>query len=205
MFMGDFIPKSDREAVAYVTRALAEMAATPIAFGVMVTKVDELEAKRDDALLKLNASDAAQAASKVAVAAKDAAMLDLLATFRLVVAQIQVNPNVTDESRVTAGLPVRDMVRTVTAPISPRDVVARADASGVNALTWNANGNTSGIRFVVQARIFPASDFTTVDVVTATSYQHKAQKPGVQVVYRVLARRGSVDSAPSNQASVYAT
>ncbi len=203
--MGDFIPKSDREAVAYIERALAQLTVTPAVYGVTAAKVTELDALRDDAILKLNASDAAQAASKVAVSAKDAAMLALLAAFRPVVAQIQVNPDVTDEARVTAGLPVRDTTRTVTAPIAPRELVARADASGINALTWNANGNTSGIRFVVQARIFPAADFATVDVVTATSYQHKNQRPGVQVVYRVLARRGGVDSAPSNQASVYAT
>jgi hypothetical protein len=202
--MGDFIPKSDREAVAYINRALVQLALTPLAYGVAAAKITELEAKRDDAIAKLDASDAAQAASKVAVSAKDAAMLALLAAFRPVVAQVQVNPDVTDESRTTAGLPIRDTVRTVSAPIVPRDLVARADASGINALTWNANGNPSGIRYVVQAKLVGAADFTTVDVVTATSFQHRDQRPGVMVTYRVRARRGDVDSAPSNTAQVYA-
>jgi hypothetical protein len=201
--MADYIPKPDGEAAAYGERVVAAIEADEASFGLLPADSLALRAKLDAFKTKLAASDAAKAAAKTAVADKDTARDEFEAALRPTVQRVQLNPVVTDAIRVGAGLPVRDMVRTTSAPIAPRDLVAVADASGSADLKWNANGNASGIRFVVQKKPAGALEFSNVDVVTATKLRVRGLTVGQRCEFRVLARRGSADSGPSNVASIY--
>jgi hypothetical protein len=75
---------------------------------------------------------------------------------------------------------------------------------GVVNLRWNANGNTSGIQYRIEKRSGNATEFSLVDVTSATSFDDAGQPVGTPCSYRVLARRGGELSPPSNVAAVYA-
>jgi hypothetical protein len=201
--MPDYIPKPDTEALVYTDNLIAALEANEVSYGGVAAEFDPLRVLHTTFENALNAGNTAKADAQVAVAAKDTARSDLEAALRPVVQQIQVNPAVTDASRVAAGIPLRDTVRTFSNPVTPSDLVATADAAGTNSLKWSGAGNASGIQYVVEAKIGAAPTFSTVDVVTATTYRHTGQTPGTPVQYRVRARRGSAISDPSNIAGVY--
>ncbi len=202
--MPDWIKKPDTEFAAQMTAVVVALEADQAAYGLVAADTLALRALLADFNVKLADSNAAKAATNVAVAAKDAAREALEGSVRPTVAQIQVDPNVTDESRTTAGLPIRDTVRTFSSPIPPLDLVARELPGGVVELRWSANGNTSGIQYVIEKRSGAAVEFSLVDVTSATSFRDSGQAVGTQCSYRVLARRGGERSAPSNVATVYA-
>jgi hypothetical protein len=111
---------------------------------------------------------------------------------------------VTDATRTAAGIPVRDTVRTFSAPVSPRELVATQASPTSASLAWNSNGNASGVQYVIEKRVNNAGEWLQVDVVTATRYLAQGLTPGVRVDFRVKARRGAQTSDPSNTASIYA-
>jgi hypothetical protein len=201
--MADYIPKPDVEASALIERVVAAIEADEAAFGLLPADSLALRTKLDDFKAKLAASSAAKAAATNAVAAKDVSRVVLEDAFRPLVQRIQVNPAVADATKSGAGLPLRDTTRTTTAPIAPTDLVVVADGAGVNRLKWSANGNTSGIQYVVEAKIGAAVDYSTVDVRTSTTLEHGGRVVGQGVDYRVRARRGDALSAPSNVGSVH--
>jgi hypothetical protein len=203
--MPDYIPKPDGEAVAYTETLITALESDEAAYGITAAQSLALRAAHTDFENSLNVSNTKKGEAQIAVADKDTKRTALEAALRPIVAQIQVNPVVTDPLRVAAGIPIRDTVRTFSNPVTPSGLVATADAAGTNSLKWSGAGNSTGIQFVVEAKIGAAPEFSTVDVVTATTYRHTGRTPGQQVVYRVRARRGSALSDPSNVATVYAS
>jgi hypothetical protein len=201
--MPDWIPKPDVEFVAFADRVVSALEADEAAYGLVAADTLSLRAALTQLSNALGASNVAKNNATTAVAAKDARRAEFEGLLRPIVQRVQVNPNVTDAQRTAAALPIRDTVRTVSAPIAPRDLVAVSDGSGVNSLKWNANGNSSGVEYVVEAKVGPALDFSTVDVTRATSYRHSGRTVGQLVNYRVRARRGAALSEPSNVAGVH--
>jgi hypothetical protein len=201
--MADYIPKPDGMALAYFKRVTVAFAMSFAAFNRADGWADSLVAKVATFEAKLADVDAAKAALTTAVAAKDAARLAVENELRPTVQLIQLDALVTDATRLDAGLPVRDTIRTTSAPTPALELVATPSADGTNALKWKSGANAAGVRFEIQAKVGTAAGFSTVDVVTATSFVHKNQTPGVRVEYRVVTRRGDLVAAASNPATVY--
>jgi hypothetical protein len=201
--MPDYIPKPDQDAAAYLDTLVSALEADEMAYGITAAQSLALRAAHTAFEDALNVSSTKKGEAQIAVADKDTARTSLEQQLRPIVAQIQVNPIVTDASRVAAGIPIRDTVRTFSNPITPSDLVATAAASGTNALKWADAGNATGIQYVVEGKIGTAADFSTVDVVTARTYRHTGRTAGQKVEYRVRARRGAAMSDPSNVAVVY--
>ena len=201
--MPDWIPKPDVQFQASMETLVTRLEADEAAYGIVAA--DSLALR--NALSAFNnalvAADTAKAAANTAVANKDAARVALEALVRPLVARIQVNPVVTDANRQLAGIPIRDTIRTFSAPTPPQNLIATADASGVTTLKWDAGANAAGVQYVVEARIGNATEFSRVDVVTARTYRHTGVTVGQHAEYRVRARRGTAESGPSNTASVY--
>jgi hypothetical protein len=201
--MPDYIPKPDGDAVAYTDTLITALEADEVAFGILPADSLALRAAHTAFEDALNVANTKKGEAQIAVANKDTSRSGLEQALRPVVAQIQVNPVVTDANRVAAGIPIRDTTRTFSNPITPTDLVATADAAGTNSLKWSDAGNATGIQYVVEAKIGAAVEFVTVDVVTARTFRHTGRTPGQKVEYRVRARRGSAISDPSNVAVVY--
>jgi hypothetical protein len=202
--MPDWIAKPDVDFAAQMNTVVTAFEADEAAYGLVDADTLALRALVTAFNDDLAASDQAKAASNVAVAAKDASREALEVSIRPTVMQIQVNPAVTDESRTSAGLPIRDTVRTFSSPIAPIDLVARELSGGVVELRWSANGNSSGIQYRIEKRSGAATEFSLVDVTGATSFKDSSQPVGTECAYQVRARRGDATSAPSNTATVYA-
>ena len=201
--MADWFPKPDREAEALGERVVAALEADEVAYGVLPADSARLRGKLTTFRNNLNAADAAKAAQNTSVANKDAARTDFEDDLRAVVKIVQVNPIVTDELRTAAGLPIHDTGRSYHAPIAPRDLVAEAGANGTHRLKFNANGNTSGAMFVIEAKRATDTEFQRVDAITQTTYDAPGFTPGQRVDFRVRARRGTESSDPSNVATVF--
>ncbi len=200
----DWIEKSDSGFQGQVAQVVPALVADPAAVGLVADDVSGLAALRADFNTKLAAALAAKAALANAVAEKDASRATLQNTLRRLAKRIQADPTVTDDARRAAGIPVPDRVRSTNAPITPSQLVAVEDGSSAALLSWNSNGNTSGIRYVVEKRVGNAGEWSLVDVVSATKKRVVGLTPGVRVDFRVKARRGAVDSDPSSVSSVNA-
>jgi hypothetical protein len=202
--MADWIVKPDVAARGQVGGIAAAITAAPGNFGLMAADAEALNASLAAFADALDASIAAQAAARVAVANKNAARAALENLLRPMIQRVQLDPVVTDEVRASAGIPIRDTVRTVAAPVAPREVVAALASPTTARLVWNSNGNASGVQYVVESKIQGAVAWSLLNVVTATKVDVPNLLAGQRVDFRVRARRGSATSDPSNVASVYA-
>jgi hypothetical protein len=200
----DWIEKSDSGFQGQVAQVVPALVSDPAAVGLVADDVSGLAALRADFNTKLAAALAAKAALANAVAEKDASRATLQNTLRGLAKRIQADPTVTDDARRAAGIPVPDRVRSTNAPITPSQLVAVEDGSSAALVSWNSNGNTSGIRYVVEKRVGNAGEWSLVDVVSATKKHVVGLTPGIRVDFRVKARRGAVDSDPSSVSSVNA-
>ncbi len=201
--MADFVPKQDSEMRSFADKVVVAVVAAPLIYGSTAADATALDDLRTSYVAALAASDASKNAQTASVAAKEDAKTALVDAIRKLNAKVQLSETITDAQRLDAGLPIRDMVRSSNTPVVPAALVATPGADGTNNLVWNGGANTSGIKYVVERRKGATADFELVDVVTATKYAHKNQKPGEAQTYRVRARRGDVTSGPSNTANVY--
>jgi hypothetical protein len=201
--MADWIVKPDVAARAQIGGIAAAIAAAPGDFGLTAADAAALNTALASFGDALDASMAAQAAARTAVANKNAARAALENLLRPMIQRAQLDPVVTDEKRAAAGIPIRDTVRTVSAPVAPRELVATLASPTTARLVWNSNGNASGVQYVVEGKAGAAADFSLVNVVTATKLDVPGLVAGQRVDYRVRARRGSATSDASNVASVY--
>jgi hypothetical protein len=202
--MPDYIKKPDMEFRGQMETLANVLAASFADYGLLAADVMPITNALELFVTRLNQSEAAKAAALTAVANKDEARDALEALVRPMVRQIQERPAVTDEARLAAGIPIRDTVRTSSAPIAPLGLVATLASPRSANLAWNSNGNASGVDYVIEKRVNNAGEWMLVDVVRGTRKLVSGLTAGVRVDFRIRARRGSQTSDPSNTASIYA-
>lgn len=98
-----------------------------------------------------------------------------------------------DDDKIPSKIPVYD----------PADLVVTGASNGINTLKWNKNDNKAGTIYNIEALIGEATDFIIVGTTTVTRFEHKNQKPGNEITYRIRAQRGDDFSDYSNEATVY--
>lgn len=128
---------------------------------------------------------------------------DLNKTAAKIQGLLKLNSNVPSSLIEQAGFNVDEGGRSSTAPNSPLDLVVTGSSDGVNRLKWVRNGNPQGTLFFIEAKIGNSDKWEIVDTVTVAKYEHVNQTPGVKIQYRIRAKRGTVESQPSNTATVY--
>ena len=143
--------------------------------------------------------EAAKAATIVLNTALKAARVDMATRNR----NIQGNTRATNALKTALGLNVKNPHPVQHDPVPPEKLVVTGLASGVNVLQWQSGGNVSGIQYVIEF-MTRTTEWTRIDAVTKRRYEHTGQTPGVPAYYRVVARRRTLNSLPSNEASVYA-
>ena len=146
-----------------------------------------------------NKQDAAKSATVALNTLLKAARADLSTRNR----SIQGNVRVNNTLKTALGLNVKQPHPVQHDPVPPEKLTAIGLASGVNVLQWNSGGNVTGVQYVIEY-MTKTTAWTRIDAVTPRRYEHTGQTPGVPTFYRVSARRRSVTSLPSNEASVYA-
>lgn len=147
------------------------------------------------------AVNAARNAFKGAVSAKNATRKSSEATLRSYAKLILANPTISPALKGQLGLnPGVTPSGPVTAPVQ---LSATGYGNGTNQLAWKRNGNARSTVFIVEAKFGDSPNWTVIEVTTRVRFAHEGQTPGQKVVYRVSAKRGPNQSAPSNEAVVY--
>jgi hypothetical protein len=101
------------------------------------------------------------------------------------------------------GLNVTTENSFATSPVMPTNVVAEGFSNGINKVKWKKGANISGTQYIVEAKSGNATVFSYAGVTTKSTFEHKNQKPGERIFYRVKAQRNDEQSPYSNEAVVY--
>ena len=174
----------------------------PADFNFTTELISEIKSRRDGIGEKIATQIAAKAASKAATTSlgqQRKSDNDFVSDLKI---KMRAG-NVPAERFVQVGFDVDDATPTPNTPQTPLDLSVKGFSNGTNTLKFNRNGNKQNTVFIIEARIGDATDYAIVGTSTKTTYEHKDQKPGVKVVYRVRAQRGDEISDPSNEAVVY--
>jgi len=151
----------------------------------------------------LNDQTAAQAAARGAVSdctTERNDTVDLLSRFNGI---FKANMAVSNELLALLGLPPRNQGGDHLPVFAPTNLAGLGCSNGVNALTWERNGNFPGVNYVVEAAYDGGTVWEIIDVVPTTKMDHFDQTPGREVAYRVYAKRRNIKSPPSNTAIIY--
>lgn len=146
-------------------------------------------------------SEAQKAVTKGLVAQKTATRKTSETAIRNIARKVLADATISPSLKGELGLNPNPTPGGIVSP--PVDLTATGYANGTNALKWKRAGNVQGTIFMVEAKIGTATSFSFVAAVTAAKFNHMGQTPGEQIVYRVSAKRGGVQSGPSNEAIVY--
>jgi len=203
MGKNDYIPARDSEFQNFsnnfakqATEHQADLFLTVEQTAKLTTSSTDFDAKYDAHLLAQNAAEAA-------TGDKNESRKSFEKEIRSIAGIIQANPDIPNNLREILGLPVHDNIHTHIHPQIPQDLYAEGSPTGVNHLNWEAGENKPGTMYVVEAMKAGEKDFSFVDVVTKTKYDHKGQTPGMMITYQIKAKRGDEVSQPSNNAVVY--
>lgn len=195
--------KPDAGFLAQMGVLSAALTATETDYGVTTDQSAAVATAVSDFDTKLAAVATAKAAYETAVAEKAASRAAVEALVRPIAKAIQARAATTDDARRTAGLPIADKVRSNNAPITPTLLVAEVVGANGALLTWNSNGNTTGVRYVVEMKVGSGA-WAQLDVVTATRLSLTGLAAGTRHDFRVSARRRSVTSEASSVSSIWA-
>ena len=172
------------------------------ALSMTAADITALQAIRTDLDAKVTADTSAKEAAAAASAARKTSRktANMQASFRS--KAIVANPGISNSLKEQLGLNVPSP-KTVTPPVAPASVSVQPFANGINALSWGRAGNRPNTQYVIEAKRSQNGAWQIVDVTTKTKYDHIAQTPGRQVLYRVKAKRGDLVSGYSTGAVAY--
>lgn len=143
----------------------------------------------------------AEAAAKNATVAKNeakAAWLGLVGPYNN---EWQLSSLVTESIRTKMQLPVRQGPGSITAPVTPTDVVVTPNANGTVDAKWKRNGNSAQTTFIIERQM--GSTWSGVFAGTGTKAHMSGFTPGVPAIFRIRAVKGQVSSAPTPTFSIY--
>lgn len=177
-------------------------AANALDLGLSAGELTEISTTNTSFANAFSNQEAMKDAAKGAIALCDQEWSDALLVVGKYNAQFQAIPGISPELLGQLGLTVPSGGGTV--PVfDPIDLSAIGSSNGVNSLRWKRNGNQSGTVYVIEVSYGNSLSWQIVDTTTRKKFDHPDQTPGNFVRYRVIARRGTTSSNPSNTASVY--
>lgn len=144
---------------------------------------------------------AAEVAAKNATVAKNAAKKAWLELVKPYNNAWQLNPLVTEAIKTALQLPVRTGPGSVTAPVTPTNVIVTPNANGTVDVRWKRNGNSSATTFIIEQQI--GSTWSGVFAATTTKAHMSGFAPGVPATFRIRAVKGQMSSAPTPTFSIY--
>lgn len=145
----------------------------------------------------------ARALAKSATQTRDSTRQDALVFFSQLLATVYHNPSVTDAMLTEAGLAPRDTNRTKKVPYQPTNLNATPTPNGNVTLTWDANGNTYGVAYVVEYQAPGAETWNYLGTSFKRRVTYGGFAPGTEMWFRVSATRNSLTSDPSYPAFIY--
>lgn len=201
--MSNYLPANDLALQAWLNNFKTVADANAAALGLSTAELGLLDADVPAFVTSLSTLETRKRALESAVIAKDTQRIATVAVVRGLVKRIQANAAVPDTLKRSLGISVPSSVRTKTAPTTPADVMVQPYASGLNLLRWNKNGNKPTTQYMVECKPAVGGAWQFVGQTTATKFPHTGQTPGQAQMYRAIAQRSGMTSAPSEAVMVY--
>ena len=196
-------PDNDTDFVTWVDNFVAVAGGNLPAIGMTAADITAIQALKSDLTAKVTADNAATEAAKAARVARAASRKAINTQMSFRVKAVGSNPNVSATIKTQLGINIPD-APTSPVPTVPTDLVANANATGINLLTWKSNANKKATQYIVEVKRSQNGGWQFVAVSTATKFSHTGQTPGRHQIYRVRAQRAGLQSSTSNEATVYA-
>ena len=201
--MPRFYSRSLEEFVNWFRTFIAVAEANMGTLSVDQVKIDEWKALLAELEAAMNTVELTKSAARQAVKDKDKKWeetIDVTGEYN----GIFQNDKKIPQSLIEAlGLRVHDTTPSHEVPFQPSNFTVKGFDIGKNKLKWNRNGNKSGTQYIIEVKYALDGEFQNVDKVTATSYDHQKQTPGVPAWYRITLRRGKLVGDPSETVAVY--
>lgn len=195
----NYLPHKDGELAGWLNNYATVAAANHDVLGL--TTADVQAAANAAADFRQDITDAANAhtAAKSATVSKEGSRKTAEQIVRAQVKRIQSNPNIPNELRSLLKITVPKPRRKVLPVFVPAKLVAQIKAGGIVALSWDANGNESGVIYVIESSSVGASSgWKMVNAQSSTHLLDGSVVGTSPVYYRVRAKRGKVLSDPGN-------
>lgn len=196
------LPKNDAELSQWLGNFITVANANLPALGLIAADVSVLQTLKNELDAKITADTTAREAASAASEAKQAAVKSAMTGATPRAKMILANPAVPAALKEQLGLKL-PKPRANTPPTTPVAVTVLASPNGVNAVSWSAGTNIRTTQYLVQQKRSQNGAWTIVGATTKQRFEHKVQVPGRHVLYRVIAQRGDVESAPSVEAVAY--
>ncbi len=174
-----------------------------VALNITPERIADFNTKKDAFSTALTDHLDAQQKALTATQLKDDTRTEFEKDFRELAMFIQRHPDSTNLIIQDFGLPVYDTTPSPIDPVKVDDLKAEGLQSGTIKLNWKKAGNKPGTLYVIERKQKDEPAYAYVDTCTATKYEHKGQTPGVFALYRIVAKRGSKLSEPSDEVAVY--
>ena len=201
--MGDYLPRKDFDFQKWLDNFLVVANANLAVLGMNQEDLDSLNSSHRNLATTLVEVDQTRTAYLQATQQKEQFRNVANSEARSIVRRIQASPNVPATLKAEMNVTVREARLPQPPPTAPTRLVAVGFDNGQHDLRWQRGENTLVTQYVIEAKTQDSRQWSKVDVVTATKYQHAGQPPGVKITYRIIARRSGKLSPPSNEFTLY--
>jgi len=169
---------------------------------ITADKIAALQARRDSHAAKLDAQEEADAAAQAATREINDDRKLSNEDISFINTTFKADKTIPRELLLDMGFKVSDS-KTSSPPNEPSNLMVVPNVAGYTDLKWDKNGNKPNTIYDIEAQTGESTEWKHVESVSGTKYRHLNQKAGVQVVYRVRAKRAGQTSGFSSAAVAY--
>lgn len=182
--MADYLPTQEQKLLVWLNNFLAVANSDISSLGIPQADLTALQTQVTTLTNDVTNVASSKAAYEGNVQTKDVSIVETTKSTRALVRTIQNNPDVSDGLKAQLGITVPSGTRTKTAPVTPSDVLATPQASGINTLAWNVAGNKATTQYAILAktltsgaRVSDDAGWTMVGLTTKSGLSIRASPP----------------------------
>jgi hypothetical protein len=172
------------------------------ALPITADKIVALEERRDSHAAKLDAQAEADAAAQAATREINDDRKLSNEDISFINTTFKADKTIPRELLLDMGFKVSDG-KTSTPPNEPTNLTVVPNVAGYTDLKWDRNGNKPSTIYEIESQTGESAEWKYVDSINGTKYRHLNQRAGVQVVYRVRAKRAGQTSGFGSAAVAY--
>ena len=199
----DYIPKPDSIFKDWLTNFVKVAQGNLVTLGLTTTDISSLDADREKFGDTITNAESMSAQAKAATEKKNLYRKATESKARALVKRIQAKVDVPADLKKQLQITVPGQSAPIPVkPYNPTELVAKVIGSGTYELSWNRNGNSGAILFIIEGLFGNETAYRQVFVTTKTNYIHSNNIPGQKIIYRIRAQHGEILSDPSNDAII---
>lgn len=195
------IPDQDAMYLEWIENFAAIASVNAAELGFSTDDVEAMEDLAEKYREAYEASNKARIAALSASSTKRDAREESEELFRSMARRANANDSIPPQIKAKLGMGIQ---KAGPSPVTtPDNLVVVGNALGINRLSWQPNGNSRSVAYIIEYREQGQSEWRMLTTTTSLKYQHTGQIPGQRIAYRVSAKRSNVQSSPCAAVSVY--